>query len=366
MTEQRLRELLQRAVPEAPDLDPVLIRRRALTRSRSKVWVAAASAAAVLVIAVGPVALNELNGDDRSPSMPPSGLATQPTPTPTPTASREASPYDAPTCPPHLPDAGAAVTTMTDLSGIVSVRLCPELNPNRDARWQPSAEDLARLENADALVLDVDGFLASVRALPPGLPDYCETQKGPYIRQALLFLRADGTRELLTAPGCELLSIAGRRVDVGAVWNLYEPALERQRDTLTYTRPFDDELTCTTSERGDNVRPGRERIVAAIACDFPPGAESIPDGLQPIQLDSTQLAGLDRAWSRPGASLVRGPNGEHKCLDVQEPASFVIAATDRSDVVRLNDTPCGFFVWNGSRNHFGATIPTSFSGLQID
>lgn len=361
MTEQQLRELLHRAVPDAPDIDSALVKSRARKSSLSKGW-AVACAAAVLVVAAGPAAVRGLSGST-PPASPPAELATEPTPTVK--ADRPPSPYDAPTCPPHLPDAAAAVTTLTDLSGIVAVRLCPDLNP-RSQGGQPSAEQLAQLEDADALVFDLDDFTASVRAIPSGLPDYCAKQKGPYIRQTLLFVRADGTRALLTAPGCELLTIEGRRVDVGAVWNLYGPAMERQRDTLTYTRPFDDELTCTTSERGDNVRPGRERLVAAIACDFPPGAESIPDDLQPVQLDASQLAGLAAAWSRPGQPLTRGPNGEHTCLDVEEPASFIIAATDRSDVVRLNDTPCGFLVWHGSPNHRGATLPTTLSRLQID
>jgi hypothetical protein len=366
MTEEHLRELLRQAVPAAPVIDPVRVRRRALAARRSKLWVAMASAAAVLLVAGGPVALSALRGDDPAQSVAPGPAASGPSPRTT--AEPRMSPYDAPACPPLLPEGGAAVQALRDLSDIVAVRACPDFNPRGGPGGQPSAEMLAELEDADALVHRVEDFLDALRKMPTGLPDYCARDDGPYVRLGLSFSRADGTRTLLTARGCELVTIEGLHLDIGAVQQRVLDALKAQREALTYSRPFDDALTCTTSTRGGPVRPGRERLVLAVACDLPDGAESIPDDLPPIPLDATQLAGLNRAWSRPGEALSRGPNGEHECLDVAEPPSFVIAATDRSDVVQLIDTPCGYMVWHGSPDHdsLGATVPTTLGALGVD
>lgn len=362
MSEQRLRDLLRQAVPEAPELDPAAIGRRAVRERRNRASVAAGGAA-VLAIAAGTMVVAGLVGDDGARQAP-SDVGTQPR------ASEKAdgplSPYDVSPCPARLPDPETANHAVTDLNGVVAVRLCPDLNPRGEETWQPTPDQLAELEDADALVRDLAGFAADLRGLPAGLPEYCATDEGPYMGQSFAFYRADGTRALVAAPGCELVTIRGRGVDSGALRELYLAALDRQRDGLPYTRPFDDELACTSQPSGGPIRPGRERLVAAVACDLPPGAESIPMDLEPIQFDPTQLAELDRAWARPGDPIVRGPSGENECVDLEEPPSFVLAATDRSDVVQLIDSPCGFLVWHGWENHQGATFPTTLGALGIE
>lgn len=357
MSEQRLRDLLRQAVPQAPDLDPAAIERRAVRERRNR-----ASVAAVLTIVVGTLAFAGIAGDDGArPSA--SDVATRPSASDKPDGPL--SPYDPAPCPARLPGAETANHTVTDLNTVVAVRLCPDLNPRRGVAWQPTTDQLAQIEDADALVRDLADFADDLRRLPLGPPGYCATDKGPYIGQSFAFYRPDGTRVLVAAPGCELVTVEGRRVDSEAARQLYLAALDRQRDRLAYARPFDDELACTSQERGGPIRPGRERLVAAVACDLPPGAESIPVDLEPIQLDAAQLAELDDAWARPGDPIIRGASGKHECIDLEDPPSYILAATDRSDVVHLVDSPCGFLVWHGGENHQGATIPTTLGELGV-
>ena len=361
MSEQRLRDLLRQAVPEAPELDPAAIARRAVKARRNRASVAAGGVA-VLAIVAATLAVAGLTGDDGS-GQSTRDIATQPRASDKPDGPL--SPYDAPPCPARLPDLASANHAVTDLNDVVAVRLCPDLNPRGEAAWRPTFDQLAQIEDADALVRDLAGFRNDLRGLPAGLPEYCATDQGAYIGQSFAFYRADGARVLVAAPGCALVTIEGRRVDSGALRELYLAALDRQRDDHAYSRPFDDELACSSQQRGGPIRPGRERLVAAVACDLPPGAESIPMDLEPIQFDSSQLAELERAWGRPGDPIVRGPSGRHECVDLEEPPSFVLAATDRSDVVQLIDSPCGFLVWHGWEYHQGATFPTTLGALGV-
>jgi hypothetical protein len=361
MSEQRLRDLLRQAVPEAPELDPTAIGRLAARQRRNRASVAAGGGA-VLAIVAGTLAFAGLAGDEgvrRSPG----DVATQPPASEKPDGPL--SPYDPTPCPARLPDAETANHAVTDLDGVVAVRLCPDLNPRGEAAWQPTPDDLAQLEDTDALVRNLADFAADLRDLPTGLPEYCATDAGSYVGQSFAFYRPDGTQVMVAAPGCELVTIEGRRVDSEAVRQVYLAALDRQRDSLQYDRPFDDQLACNSQERGGPIRPGRERLVAAVACDLPPGAESIPMDLEPIQLDAAQLAELDEAWARPGDPVIRGASGVHECIDLKEPPSYILAATDRSDVVRLIDSPCGFLVWHGWETHRGATIPTTLGELGV-
>lgn len=319
--------------------------------------------AAALAIVAGALVVPGLGGDDGARQAS-SDVATQPRAADK--GNGPLSPYDVSPCPARLPGPEMANHGVTDLNGVVAVRLCPDLNPRGEKTWQPTPDQLAQLEDADALVRDLAGFAADLRGLPAGLPEYCATDQGPYVGQSLALYRADGARALVAATGCELVTIEGRRVDSGALQELYFAALDRQRDDHAYTRPLDDELSCHSQARGGPIRPGRESLVAAVACDLPPGAESIPMDLEPIQLDPAQLAELDRAWGRPGDAIVRGPSGIHECLDPEEPPTYFLAATDRSDVVQLLDSPCGFLVWHGWDNHLGATLPTTLGALGLD
>lgn len=70
MSEQRLRDLLRQAVPEAPDLDPAAIERRAGRERRNRLSVAAGSAA-VFAIVAGTLAIGAL-ARDQGMQVPPS------------------------------------------------------------------------------------------------------------------------------------------------------------------------------------------------------------------------------------------------------------------------------------------------------
>lgn len=366
MSEQLLRDLLRRAVPEAPDLDPAAIGRRAARQRRNRrSWLGAS--ASVGAIVMGTLAYAGLDGDVGTPQEPrvtPSQQLSPPVTQPTPSDKQDEplAPDDVPPCPAQLPEGPTANHTVTDLAGVVAVRVCPDLNP-RGREVLPSVELLAELEDADALVDNLADFVADLRSLPPGLPDYCSDDQDAYVGWSFAFDRRDGTRELVATQGCHLVTVEGRRVDSEVIRRLYLTALDRQRDELTYSRVFDDKLTCTSNVRGGPIQPGRERLVAAVACDIPDGAESIPMDLKPIQLDPAQLAELNRAWADPGDRIVRGPSGEHECLDLPEPPTFILAATNRSDVVQLFDSPCGFLVWHGWEPHPGATLPTTMKAL---
>jgi hypothetical protein len=183
----------------------------------------------------------------------------------------------------------------------------------------------------------------------------------------LVFRRLDGSRALVAAGGCQPVRVEERVVDGEALTRLYVASLDRQRTRHAYTRAFDDELTCSSAPRGGPVRPGREQIVWAIACDLPPGAESIPPDLEPTVLDAGQLAALQRAWMRPGDPVVRDSTGVHPCVDdLPEPPSYLLAVTDHSDVLQLIDSPCGFLVWHGTDRSEGATLAADLRQLGLD
>ena len=365
MSEDSLRDLLHRVVPEAPAPDPARIVQRAgdTTRNRSAMLVGAA--VILWTIGIGAVAVAGLFGDDRERPRP-GEVATSPSEAPEP--GSPPSPYDVESCPAVRPDTAKASRLVTDLDGVVAVRLCPDLNPRGEPFWSPTPEQLAELEDADALVLGLDAFATAVRRSPSALPEYCDTDQGPWISQSLLFFRADGTRMHMPAGGCELATIEGRTVHGGALGDLYLEALDRQREAADYTKPFDDKLSCISSERGGPVKPGRERLVAAVSCDLRAGAESLPEDIESTtQLSTTQLEALNQAWTHPGDPIVRGASGEHECVDrIEDPPSFIVTATDRSDVIRLIDSPCGFLVWHGSERHPGATFPTTVSKLGLE
>lgn len=362
MSEQSLRELLKRAVPEAPDLDAAAIERRAARERRNRASVAA-GAAAVLAIVAGSLTVATLTRDkDGRPS--PSEIAAEPATSQVQDTS--AAPYNPAPCPARLPDPSNSNRVIPDLTGVVAIRLCPDLNPQGSTAWQPTADQVAQLLDADALVSDLREFAGDLRQLPSGLPDYCADGGDAYVRFSFAFYRPDGTRLLVGAAGCELVTVDGRQVDSEAVRQVYLAALDRQRDDLDYSLPFDDDLTCTSEERGGPILPGRERLVVAIACDILPGAESIPMDLKPIELDAAALAELERSWGMPGDPIVRGPSGVDECVDLPEPPSYILAATDRSDVVRLIDSPCGFLVWHGWEDSEGATFPTTLAALGVE
>lgn len=364
MSEEQLRDLLRRAVPEAPELDPTAIGALAERQRRTR-RLAAGAAGAVLLVGGATLAAAGLDGDRRE-ERGPSDVTTSYAPDDPDRTGAAPSPYDVAPCPARLPEPARANRAVADLDGVVAVRLCPDLNPRGEPAWAPTPEQRAQLEDADALVSGLADFTADLRRISPRLPEYCAEDEGPYVAQALAFYRADGTRVLMAAPGCELVTIEQRRADGGALRGLFLAALDRQRARLTYTRPFDDELSCHTEPRGGPILPGRERLVAAVACDLPEGAESIPLHLDPVPLDRTQLGALERAWERPGEPVVRGPSGRHACVDLDQPPSYILAATDHSDVVQLLDSPCGFLVWHGEEVHQGATLPTTLAELGLE
>ena len=107
MTEEQLRDVLARVVPEAPDsvADPAPVVRAARTRRRAQVALAGGAVAVIAVAAV--VGGRALTDDDPGPQ-----IAEEP--------SLSGDPYSAASCPEVLP----ASDKLPDLSEVTAVRYC--------------------------------------------------------------------------------------------------------------------------------------------------------------------------------------------------------------------------------------------------
>lgn len=321
MTDQ-LRDLLQRAVPEdAPALDPHRVAGAARRRARRRSAAVLAGVAASIVAGVGVVAV-ATSGDEGGQ------VAREPKPAP--------APFDVPQCPAQLPELAAADHVVESLDGLVAVRLCPDLGAIPG--WEPTSTDRAVLEGMDALVHDIGSFadtLANVRAFDPGR---CAAVDVFPSRQSLLFVYDDGRTGLTPTLMCSRIQVAGREIDGQDLAGVHLAALDRQRDELSYGRPFESTLTCGPPFLTTPAQPGREEITTAVSCQRG-GSTGIP-------LDEDQLAALNAAWDDPGdvaAEPLEGDRGS--CTEVAADGATLVAGTDHGDVVHLYESPCGFFVW---------------------
>lgn len=347
--ETRLRGLLQAAVPDdASSLDPQMVS-TAARRARHRNRLITLGAAAATVAVIGTIAVVASGGpeDDRA--------AEEPTTT---------APYDAPACPATLPELEDANTTTGSLDGVVSIRLCPDLEPGPGSGTKAmSAEDQRTIRTGmDALVVDIDTFRTDAAALPEGLSDFCASALILNNRQSLQFTIGDRT-VLVPTPACGEINIEGRMVDGGALATAYLAALDRQRNELTYARDYAGPLDCGQILAPSPPRPGREHLVAAVIC--PPYGEQ-PAG-EGTPLTDNQLAELETAWQDPGdIAEDLNEHGEKTCTEVDDEAGSLLVATDHGDVVRLNDSPCGWLYWGSWKPGEGAAVPTTYQALGLD
>lgn len=345
--ENQLRGLLRAAVPDdAPSLDPQAVSTAARrARHRNRLVVLGASAATVAL--VGVVGVIATSGPDKDRA------AEEPTTT---------APYDAPACPATLPELMDANTITGSLDGLVSVRLCPDLAPEGVTNPMSADDQEAVRAGMDALVFDVDRFRAEVAALPEGIKDMCASALILNNRQSLQLTIGDRT-VLVPTPTCGEIDVAGRRVDGGDLATAFLAALDRQRDELDYARDYAGPLACDQQIAPSPPRPGREQLVAAVAC--PPQGEGPAGDATP--LDDDQLAELEAAWQNPG-DIAEDLNeyGENSCTELQDAPSTLFAATDHGDVVRLTESPCGWLHWGSWKPGDGAAIPTTLKDLGLD
>src|SRR5205085_1912868 len=144
---------------------------------------------------------------------------------------------------------------------------------------------------------------------------------------SVMFVHADGTTEFVITSFCGVVSTPEGPIDGGDLHTAFLTALDQQRDERDYTRPFRGDLTCDTSAFAAPPRPGRERLVAAIACD--PADELV------ATLDEEQLAALEAAWDDPQ------PITLDRCLNTDDAPAYLKIVTDHSDVVSLFRSQCG-------------------------
>uniref|UniRef100_UPI00160180D5 hypothetical protein n=1 Tax=Nocardioides stalactiti TaxID=2755356 RepID=UPI00160180D5 len=253
---------------------------------------------------------------------------------------------------------GPGNTEAGNIADVVAVRACPDLLGYTGS--DPGSVDpaqVALLADHDALVVGLQQFRDAVAALPLGIPEMCATIDILYSRDSLMLVRADGSTTLLWAAPCTTVTVDGRDVEGAAVTSAFQDSLDRQRDDLDYTRPYDGSPRCDTRVTGGPARPGREQLVAATYCG--------PDEMAGVPLTDDQLAILRDAWDNPdplGDDLEE--TGENDCLEGGD-GGYLRVATDRSDVVWLFTNPCGYLRWDSWRPGEGAAIPTTFEELGI-
>jgi hypothetical protein len=343
---EQLRDLLQRAVPEAPEIRADDVPARAAAVRRRQVVAAGATLAVVAAAAVGVLALRDSQDGD--------GQVANDVPT---TPSGSTAPYDVPVCPARIPDGAEENRALPDLAGVVAVRMCPDLHGfTVSTDLDPDARD--RLADLDALVGDLDGFRDALAAAPTFDSARCATIDFIDDRESLMFVRADGTTKFVVTSMCAPVTTPSGSVDGGDLHPAFLTALDQQRDELDYAHPVSGDLTCDTSGFASPARPGREQLVEAIACD---PADELVD-----TLDGDQLAALQGAWDDPQpVTADETTEDENDCLELDDAPAYLKAVTDRADIVHLFLSPCGYLVWDSWEPGQNAAIPISLEELGL-
>jgi hypothetical protein len=301
MSEEQLRDVLARVVPEPPDsvADPAPVVRAARVRRRAQVVLAGG---AVAVIAVAAVVGGRALSDDSAPQ-----VAEEP--------SISTDPYSAAPC----PDAAALPSNGPFPDGIVAVRYCAVPFNGFPAAPGPP----------DALVEDLGSFTDVVSAIPDADPARCAAVDVLPSDSRLLLVLADGTTAAVPTGMCQDVSVGGRTVDAGEVTQAFLGALDRQRSGFGYTSDAFEAVTCETPATIGLATPGRELLVEAVVCPPEAGGAGTP-------VDDAGVRRLDGAWS--AAEVVADSD---LCVAPGPPPSSVLARTDRGDVVRLAANHCG-------------------------
>lgn len=301
------------------------------------------AAAAMAVVAVGSTVIANSLGDIPAPS------AADFDPPPNPV-------YDQAPCPTRLPSATTSNKTLTGLDRIVAIRLCGDATAYDGTRVSTRGSGLSYPSAPDALMNGVSEFVTATRALPTPDPDRCATVSGVASRQSLVFLMDDGSTVLLGNTFCGDNLIEGNTVDGESVVQAFLAALDAQRDDESYGLRLDP-LTCQTRLSNAPARPGREWLIEAVEC--PPGAPDKP-------LEASAFARLQRTWATPKAVTYElNEFSENTCTESAERPRELVASTDRGDVVRLFESPCGYLVYPDWRPGESTRIPVTFEDLGL-
>lgn len=308
MSEEQLRDVLSRVVPEPPDTvaDPAAVVRAARVRRRA---VVAGAVAVVAVVAVGGVLGGRALVDDDSGPL----VADEPT--------ISADPYAAASC----PDVDALPANGPLPDEIVAVRYCAVPFNGFPAQSGPP----------DALVDGLGTFTKKVSALPAADPARCATIDVLPTDSRLLLELADGSLASVPTGLCQDVIVGGKTVDASDATQAFMGALLAQRDGFAYS-PSDGPrpVTCEDSTAGP-VTPGHETFVLAVTCA--PGEAGIGTSLSD---DAVSL--LNERWSNASRPENYDDTVEDPCTELAESPSTIVARTDRGDAVRLTISPCGF------------------------
>jgi hypothetical protein len=314
MTEEQVRNVLARVVPEPPDTvaDSAPVVRRA--RQRRRATVAGATGLAAVLVAGTLMGVRAL-GDDE-----PDQVVDEP-------RTEIADPYATEPC----PKASERWINMpvADLDQVTAVRYCPR--PTQAGRVAATAP-------LDALVDDVPGFVAAVRALPDA-EETCTTLF-PDTDDRLLLVLADGTSVGVDANYCKPIEVDGRIVNGHDVTNAFLDALRAQRDARDYSlATADTPLECRSGGTISPAIPGAESVTEAVVC--PPD-----DVTEAVALDDDALRRLQRAWDEPERPVESPSAFDDPCAQGTAPVHTILARTDRGEPVMLIDSPaCGVVLY---------------------
>jgi hypothetical protein len=326
MSEEQLRDVLARVVPEAPDsvADPAPVVRAARTRRRAQV--ALAGGAVALVAIAGVLGGRALVEDDPGPQVADEG-------------SLSGDPYSAAACPEVLPASGP----LPDLSKVKAVRYCAAGLNGFPATPGPP----------DALVYGIDDFATLIDTLPAADPARCAAVDVIPSDSRLAYELADGSMVFTPVTMCTDVTVGDRTVDGAEVGQTFFAALDSQRYVDDYAlEPAEIDLNCQTPTSSGPAQPGREQLIAVAICpaDDP---ESLGGALASGSDDS-----VEEAWAT-ATSL--DPSVTCEKFD---PTPSLVALTDRGDVVRLEGSPCGYLLFYGWENEQPPyQIPFDATGL---
>lgn len=309
MTEEQLRDVLARVVPDPPDsvADPAPVVRAA--RARRRAQVALAGGAVALVVVAGVVGGRVLTDDDTSPD-----VAEEP--------SLSADPYAAAPCPEALPESGP----LPDLSEVTAIRYCAAGFNGFPAQPGPP----------DALVDGIDDFAAALTAVPDADPARCAAIDVIPSDSRLAFELADGTLTFAPATMCTDVDLGDRTVDGDEVVQTFYAALDSQRHAVDYgIEPVEIGLNCQSPPTSGPAEPGRERLLAVAICPAE-NPDAAGGGLAAGSVDR-----VNGAWTKAS------PLDDSEQCDKVDPTPSMLALTDRGDIIRLEGSPCGYFIFYG-------------------
>ncbi len=309
MTEQQLRDVLARVVPEPPDsvadAGPVV---RAARRQR-QVLVAGATALAAVLVAGTVIGVQAIAGDEKQDLVADSSIP---------------DPYITAPCPD--PSSTWPEGPVSDVAQVTAVRYCarPPVLDGFPATQGP----------ADALVTELSEFASGVRDLPDADPARCAAVDPIPTDDRLLLQLADGSSVVVATGICDDVQVEGHTVSADGIGALYLRWLRAQRDENPYAP---DEVTPPTDCMTSGVSPATpasEHLVAAISCTG-------SGVLRAVTLAADETARLQEAWRTASEDTAN-------CDDPGLAPMTILARTDRGDLVRLDPMGCGQFRYYSS------------------